>query len=127
MSRRRALATRQALFQEVDRQLSQQVGSNAADSMTGFQQRALDLLTSENTQRAFRMSDEPEAVRDAYGRNIYGQSMLLARRLIEAGTRHGHAVVGTRRQRHLGHARRQLQEAEEGRCCRNSTPRAPAC
>lgn len=81
------LAMRRALFQEVDRQLTQQAGANPADSMTGFQQRALQLLTSENTQRAFRLTDESEAVRDAYGRNIYGQSALLARRLIEAGTR----------------------------------------
>lgn len=81
------LAMRRSLFQEVDRQLAQQVGPTAADSMTGFQQRALQLLTSENTQRAFRLSEEPDAVRDAYGRNTYGQSTLLARRLIEAGTR----------------------------------------
>jgi uncharacterized protein (DUF1501 family) len=81
------LAMRRALFQEVDRQLMQQVGANPAESMSDFQQRAMQLLTSENTQRAFRLSDEPEAVREAYGRNIYGQSTLLARRLIEAGTR----------------------------------------
>jgi hypothetical protein len=81
------LSLRRRLFETVDSQLREQAGINAADSMTGFQQRALQLLTSENTQRAFRLSDEPDAVRDAYGRNIYGQSTLLARRLIEAGTR----------------------------------------
>ena len=81
------LALRRRLFETVDSQLREQAGVNAADSMTGFQQRALQLLTSENTQRAFRLSEEPDAVRDAYGRNTYGQSTLLARRLIEAGTR----------------------------------------
>ncbi len=81
------LALRRRLFEVVDSQLREQAGVNAADSMTGFQQRALQLLTSENTQRAFRVSEEPDAVRDTYGRNIYGQSTLLARRLIEAGTR----------------------------------------
>ncbi len=81
------LAMRRRLFETVDSQLREQAGVNAADSMTGFQQRALQLLTSENTQRAFRLSEEPDAVRDTYGRNIYGQSTLLARRLIEAGTR----------------------------------------
>jgi uncharacterized protein (DUF1501 family) len=55
--------------------------------MDAFQQRALDLLASPETQRAFRIADEPETAREAYGRNIYGQSVLLARRLIEAGTR----------------------------------------
>ena len=81
------LALRRRLFEVVDSQLREQAGVNVADSMTGFQQRALQLLTSENTQRAFRLSEEPDAVRDSYGRNIYGQSTLLARRLIEAGTR----------------------------------------
>jgi uncharacterized protein (DUF1501 family) len=55
--------------------------------MDGFQARAFDLLTSPATQRAFRMDQEPLRAREAYGRNIYGQSVLLARRLIEAGTR----------------------------------------
>jgi hypothetical protein len=54
---------------------------------SGFQARAFDLLTSPVTQKAFELQREPAAVRDSYGRNIYGQSVLLARRLIEAGTR----------------------------------------
>jgi hypothetical protein len=61
--------------------------SSATDAMDGFQRRAFALLTSAATQRAFRLSDEPAKTRDAYGRNRYGQSTLLARRLIEAGTR----------------------------------------
>ncbi len=59
----------------------------ALQEMGGFQARAFDLLTSPDTQRAFRIDREPAAVRDAYGRNVYGQSVLLARRLLEAGTR----------------------------------------
>lgn len=55
--------------------------------MQGFQERAFSLLSSEATQRAFQLSLEPAPVREAYGRNIYGQSVLLARRLVEAGTR----------------------------------------
>ena len=55
--------------------------------MDTFRERAFSLLTSPTTQRAFQISQEPDRVRDAYGRNIYGQSFLLARRLIEAGTR----------------------------------------
>lgn len=60
---------------------------SASREMTRMQSRALDLLTSEKTQRAFRLTDEADATRDSYGRNIYGQSALLARRLLEAGTR----------------------------------------
>jgi hypothetical protein len=59
----------------------------AAGEMAGFQVRAFDLLTSPATQNAFRLDQEPAAVREGYGRNVYGQSVLLARRLIEAGTR----------------------------------------
>lgn len=59
----------------------------AADAMDRFQQRAFDLLTSPAAQRAFRIAEEPDTVRERYGRNVYGQSVLLARRLIEAGTR----------------------------------------
>jgi hypothetical protein len=55
--------------------------------MDGYQARAFDLLTSPATQRAFRIEQEPAALRDAYGRNIYGQSVLLARRMLEAGAR----------------------------------------
>jgi hypothetical protein len=59
----------------------------AAHEMAGFQRRAFDLLFSPATQRAFQLEREPVSVRERYGRNIYGQSVLLARRLIEAGTR----------------------------------------
>src|SRR5262249_10323125 len=55
--------------------------------MDTFRAKALDLLTSPATQQAFQLDREPQAVRDSYGRNIYGQSVLVARRLIEAGTR----------------------------------------
>lgn len=55
--------------------------------MESFQARACDLLTSSAAQRAFQLDREPVPLRDAYGRNIYGQSMLLARRLVEAGVR----------------------------------------
>jgi len=73
------------------RYLSAQLGTRgrerALQEMGQFQARAFDLLTSAATQRAFQIDREPAPVRAAYGRNIYGQSVLLARRLIEAGTR----------------------------------------
>ncbi|MCA9026313.1 MAG: DUF1501 domain-containing protein [Planctomycetaceae bacterium] len=71
------------------RELFEHLKPSAGDdvAMTRFQERALDLLTSPVTQQAFRLSEESDSLRDQYGRNIYGQSTLLARRLIEAGTR----------------------------------------
>lgn len=81
------LSVRRALFQDLDRRVADAGGRSATRAMGSFQQRALDLLTSPETQQAFQIAREPDKVRDAYGRNIYGQSVLLARRLIEAGTR----------------------------------------
>ena len=60
---------------------------NGPRSMSAFQNRAFDILSSKETQAAFDIAQEKNATRDAYGRNIYGQSTLLARRLLEAGTR----------------------------------------
>ena len=80
------LAGREQLLASLERPpLAESISPPA--QMSRFQERALDLLTSVDTQRAFRLQDEADTVRDRYGRNIYGQSTLLARRLIEAGTR----------------------------------------
>jgi hypothetical protein len=61
--------------------------AGASGEMEHLQAKACELLTSPAAQRAFQLEREPAQVRDAYGRNIYGQSLLLARRLVEAGTR----------------------------------------
>jgi hypothetical protein len=79
---RRRLDHRRRLLERVA-----SAGSSTAREMAGFQGRAFDLLNSSETDRAFRIDQEPAPVRERYGRNIYGQSVLLARRLIEAGTR----------------------------------------
>ncbi len=49
--------------------------------------RAFDLLGSSKARRAFHIEDEPEATRERYGATPFGQGVLLARRLVEAGTR----------------------------------------
>lgn len=59
-----------------------------ANEVTAFreqQQIAFNLLTSGRVVESFEISREPDAVRDRYGRNKFGQSLLLSRRLIEAG------------------------------------------
>jgi uncharacterized protein (DUF1501 family) len=50
-------------------------------------EKAYDLILSERARNAFDLTQEPDNVRDRYGRHTFGQSVLLARRLIEAGTR----------------------------------------
>lgn len=81
------LAARGKLLSELGSSIIDKDTRGLFDNMHAFQHRALDVLSSGQTQRAFRIEEEPDAVREAYGRNIYGQSTLLARRLIEAGTR----------------------------------------
>jgi hypothetical protein len=51
----------------------------------GAYQRAFDLLTGPQARAAFDISAEPDTARDRYGRHTFGQSALLARRLVEAG------------------------------------------
>lgn len=59
-----------------------------------FRARAATLLASGNSADAFDLSKEPEKVRERYGRHAWGQSHLLARRLVEAGTRFVTTVNG---------------------------------
>jgi hypothetical protein len=56
-------------------------------NLDDYYQRALSLIISGRARNAFDLRQEAEKVRDRYGRNTFGQSCLLARRLIEAGTR----------------------------------------
>jgi hypothetical protein len=56
-------------------------------NLDDYYQRALNLIVSGRARKAFDLSQESEEMRDNYGRNTFGQSCLLARRLVEAGTR----------------------------------------
>jgi hypothetical protein len=60
--------------------------SGAMAAMDDFNQRAIDLLTSDKARNAFDLSQEDPRLRDRYGRHAYGQRALLARRLVEAGS-----------------------------------------
>jgi len=79
------LASRRELLGVIDRQRAalEQAGESAA--MNQFQQQAFSLLASPAAREAFDISAEPTKVRDRYGRNIHGQCVLLARRLVERG------------------------------------------
>jgi hypothetical protein len=62
-------------------------GPAAGRAWDNYQERALAMTAAGRTQRAFDIQAEPEAVRRRYGRNFFGQSVLLGRRLLEAGVR----------------------------------------
>src|SRR5690606_25092871 len=50
-----------------------------------FYQQGVDLISSPQAQAAFDLKQEPDSIRDLYGRTDLGQRMLLCRRLVEAG------------------------------------------
>lgn len=75
------LLSRQQLLGELESQ-STGVGAPGWRDMTD---RAVSLISRPETQSAFDIAQEPDAVRDRYGRNTHGQCILLARRLAEAG------------------------------------------
>ena len=59
--------------------------SGVMQAVDRIDQQALDLLTNPAARKAFDLTQEPDAVRDRYGRNQWGQQCLMARRLVEAG------------------------------------------
>jgi len=78
---------RRSLLETVDHHFKTLEESDALDSMDAFYQHAYNLISSQEAREAFNLKAEPEAVRNRYGMNTPGQRMLLARRLVEAGTR----------------------------------------
>ena len=88
------LSRRQSLLGELNRQ--QRTLENVAETarMTNDQKLAFSMLTSSRLARAFDLKRESDAVRDRYGRHQTGQSLLLARRLIEVGVPVVQANIG---------------------------------
>ncbi|MDB2640168.1 DUF1501 domain-containing protein [Akkermansiaceae bacterium] len=78
---------RRSLLETVDHHFRTIEESDALDSMDAFYQHAYKLISSQEAREAFNLKTEPEAVQNRYGMNTPGQRMLLARRLVEAGTR----------------------------------------
>jgi len=79
------LHNRRALLQEVDHQRKQFEELAECRRLSDQQQLAFSILTSGKIAQAFELDREPPAVRDRYGRHSFGQSLLLARRLVQAG------------------------------------------
>ena len=79
--RRKMLAAIDDLQQQAD---LQPTAFEALDETFGA---ALNMITAPETKQAFELSAESDALRDSYGRNRFGQSCLLARRLVESGVR----------------------------------------
>ena len=74
--------SRERLLSEVDGRFPA-----AAGDLRPYRERAADLVTGPEARAAFDLDREPPSIRDRYGRHPLGQNLLLARRLVEAGTR----------------------------------------
>ena len=79
------LGNRRALLQEIDGQHARIDGMSSKNEFGGLQDKAFTMLTSGKVKRAFALEGEDPRIRDRYGRHLFGQSLLLSRRLVQAG------------------------------------------
>ena len=79
------LSDRRQLLQQLDSMRHELDMSGTMQAADAFQQQAVDLLLGNEARKAFDLSGEPEAIRARYGRHLWCQQALLARRLVEAG------------------------------------------
>jgi len=81
------LDRRQSLVAQFDGQRRRLDQAQTLNDFDQARQRALSLVTSERMREAFDIRREPARLRDRYGRHLFGQSVLMGRRMIEAGAR----------------------------------------
>jgi hypothetical protein len=79
------LQARYSLLEQVNRHLDSLDQSDAVNRFDAQSRQAFDLLRGSAARKAFDLNRESPSLRDRYGRNRFGQSVLLARRLVEAG------------------------------------------
>ena len=79
--------TRRKMLTAVNDYFASKEKSDSLDAVDSFYNRAYSLISSEKARDAFDINKEDATTRDRYGRNTAGARMLLARRLVEAGTR----------------------------------------
>jgi hypothetical protein len=82
-----AVENRKSFLQMIDRRYRTMVEGAEHAQMDGFQTQATKMLLNPAVREAFDLSKESDKLRDRYGRDAVGQSALMARRLVEAGTR----------------------------------------
>jgi hypothetical protein len=99
------IGARGSLLEQLDTARRALESRKTVEAFDRFQQRAYSLVTSERTRIAFDIRTETSGMRDQYGRHLFGQSTLMARRLVEAGVRfvtvHYDAVDGYSWDSHL--------------------------
>lgn len=82
----RSVQNRARLLREFDTMRRDVDRTGALEGLNSFRTQALEMVTGDRVRNAFDLGQESARVRDRYGRHLYGQGALLARRLVEAGT-----------------------------------------
>jgi hypothetical protein len=82
-----AVENRRSFLDVVDHMYRDKVKSVEHTKMDAFRQKAWEMILTPGVREAFDLSKESDKTKEAYGKDSVGQSMLLARRLVEAGTR----------------------------------------
>jgi hypothetical protein len=78
---------RHSLLNLVDAKIRNIDATGTFETLDSYYQSAFELMRSPKAKKAFQISEEPDALREEYGRTAMGQGALLARRLVEAGVR----------------------------------------
>ena len=81
------LTRRQRLRDQLEHHFRSAGASGAVELFDQYHRQAFNLMSSGKARQAFDIGQEPDRVRQRYGKNRWGQSVLLARRLVEAGVR----------------------------------------
>ncbi len=81
------LNARRSLMNQIDDQLRNESVQRSVDQFDRTQRRAFNLLTSNEVRSAFDLDREDNRIRERYGRTLFGNCSLIARRLVESGVR----------------------------------------
>lgn len=81
------MTSRRNLLQHVSNQSKQLEMAASTGTLDAYYSRAFEMISAPAARNAFDITAEPERTRDRYGRHVFGQSVLTARRLVEAGVR----------------------------------------
>lgn len=87
------MGKRLAMLDKLDAGFRERFQTAGVKSYTQFYEKTVSIMSSTDLE-AFRLDEEPEALRDSYGRNKLGQGCLLARRLVEKGIRYVEVASG---------------------------------
>jgi hypothetical protein len=107
------LDARHTLLEQVEAQLRGLANQPALEGHARKQQLAYDLITSAPVREAFDLDREPDRVRDRYGRSLFGNALLLGRRLVERGVRFVNVSWDNMRERFSPPASNQVWDTHE--------------